>query len=64
MIVRLEDFEKQQAFHEAINACELAEIVWTRDGKPVEVPRWKVEEFAETGLSNVSFPHVAGLVAE
>lgn len=62
MQVSLEEFERWTAFRDAINACALTEIVWTRDGVSVDVPRDLIAEFSETGLSNFSFPFVAGLV--
>lgn len=62
MQVSLEEFERWIAFRDAINACPLTEIVWTRDGVPVDVSRGLVAEFAEAGLSNFSFPFIAGMV--
>jgi hypothetical protein len=63
MQVSLEQFEQWQSFKRAINACPLTEIIWTRDGQPVDVPSKLLAEFSETGLSNCMFPEIAGLIA-
>jgi hypothetical protein len=63
MQVSLDQFEQWQSFKRAINTCPLAEIVWTREGVPVDVASELVDEFSDAGLSNCMFPEIAGMVA-
>jgi hypothetical protein len=57
MTVRIdvEEIIKLQARRREINALDLKDITFYRDGKPVEIPDEAIEEWRFVGLSNIDF---------
>ncbi len=38
-----------------INKVELSEIIWTKDGKVLSIPKKTIDDFEFIGLSNIDF---------
>lgn len=55
LTVECEKVDEMLAFRGLVNRHPLKDIVWTRGGKPIEIPANRIEEFLDTGLSNVDF---------
>ena len=54
-IVREEDIERIQEERSAINRLKLEDIVFTRDGVPVEYTAEEIQEWRYSGLNNMDF---------
>lgn len=55
LIIECEKVDEMLAFRSLINTHPLQDIVWLRGGSLIEISAKQVEEFLDTGLSNVDF---------
>ena len=55
MEIKLEDIEKWNSFRHKVNGTKLEDIVFTKDGSPVELAENAVRDFVFTGLNNMDF---------
>jgi len=53
--IPIEDVMIMQAIRDRINKPDLLDIVWTKKGKPLEIPQKIIEDFHLTGLNNCDF---------
>ena len=61
MRVDLEEVERLQDRHRAINMVPLDKIQWFRDGKLVDVTPEMIREWEFIGLSNIDFATTLGV---
>lgn len=54
-VIAVEEVRRLKARLREINALDLKDIVWTEDGKEVEVPPARLEEWRFIGMNNADF---------
>jgi hypothetical protein len=56
LIVKVEDLIAHFEFKRKINNNNLKDIVWTKDGKAIDVPAEAIKEFDYIGFNNIDLP--------
>lgn len=56
--IDIEEVQALQKRRREINALKLESIDFYKDGKKVDVPKYDIEEWKYTGLSNIDFMDV------